>query len=125
MLFLINLHIEKSNIFELFLKVLVKFLGILSLATLLLIPFFKISNAIIILAIFFIFLVIVRRYKYLFSAYNDVSSNMNFFLGLPAVFICIFGSIMSDIGFFREAVISLTGRKIDMSNSVSSVIDSK
>tara|TARA_B100000963_G_scaffold192839_1_gene167903 strand:+ start:4873 stop:5961 length:1089 start_codon:yes stop_codon:yes gene_type:complete len=125
MLFLINLHIEKSNIFELFLKVLFKFLGILSLTTLLLIPFFKIPNAIIILAIFFIFLVIVRRYKYLFSAYNDVSSNMNFFLGLPAIFICIFGIIMSDIGFFREAVISLTGRKIDMSNSVSSVIDSK
>lgn len=124
MLFLINLHVVKINIFRLLAKIIIKFLGILSSVILMSLPFVDISIGIIYISISIMMAVIFTRFKYITYAFKEVSNNINIFMGFIAIFVCIIGNIIGDIGFFRESLMALTGKRIDMNNSKSYVIES-
>jgi cellulose synthase/poly-beta-1,6-N-acetylglucosamine synthase-like glycosyltransferase len=123
MLFLINAHIERSNKLKLFLKALIKSLGLLSLVIILL--NFVITLPLIVFFVSFLFFVIVTfaRYKYILNAFNEVSKAINFKSGLASIIVCIIGSIFSDAGYFVEGVMSFSKRQINLNNSVSSIVE--
>ncbi|MDA8957344.1 glycosyltransferase [Gammaproteobacteria bacterium] len=123
MLFLINAHIERSNKFKLFLKALIKSLGLLSLVIILL--NFVITLPLIVFFVSFLFFAIVTfaRYKYILNAFNEVSKAINFKSGLVSIVVCIIGSIFSDAGYFVEGIMSFSKRQINLNNSVSSIVE--